>query len=143
MGHKSKQKQSSLTFEQLMDASLHEVFIAVERGLSPQVVDQGAKYLGVPKGQFSALLQISSSTLSRLSLENRPLSKAASDRVARVARIASIAENALGGGLEAAEWLNNDAPALGSIPPLSQLDTDAGAMLIEQLLVRAQDGIYG
>jgi putative toxin-antitoxin system antitoxin component (TIGR02293 family) len=143
MKNRTTHKGALRSFERLVHSPLLDVFNAVEIGLPAQVIDQGAEYLGVSKRHFSELLQINRSSLSRWITEKRTMPKTISDRVARVARVTFLVENELGGQEEAVGWLNRNIPALGNIPPLSLLGTDAGAKLIEQLLVRAQDGIYG
>ena len=136
-------KYARTSFTALTPAQLPQVFDIVKRGLPPGVVDEGADYLGVPKTELVGILQMSSSSLSRWVREKRSMPQAESDRVARVARVAMIVEHALGSREDAVEWLNSKIPALGNVKPLGLLGSDSGVKIVEDLLVRAQAGVFG
>jgi putative toxin-antitoxin system antitoxin component (TIGR02293 family) len=137
------QKQSAMSFTGLVQAQLPDLFAQVQGGLPPAIVDQGAEYLGLSKSEFADILQMSSSSLSRWSREKKVMPQAESDRVARVARVTLIVEAALGSHEDAVEWLNSKIPALGNVKPLAMLGSDSGVKIVEDLLVRAQAGVYG
>ena len=61
-----------------------------------------------------------------------------SDRLFRLGRIATLAEDVLGSRDKAAAWLHADNRALGGATPLSELDTDLGAEEVESVLLRAR-----
>jgi putative toxin-antitoxin system antitoxin component (TIGR02293 family) len=137
------QKQLAMSFTGLVQAQLPDLFAQVQGGLPPAIVDQGAEYLGLSKSEFADILQMSSSSLSRWSREKKVMPQAESDRVARVARVTLIVEAALGSHEDAVEWLNSKIPALGNVKPLAMLGSDSGVKIVEDLLVRAQAGVYG
>jgi putative toxin-antitoxin system antitoxin component (TIGR02293 family) len=137
------QKIATVSFTGLVRLKLADLFIEVKGGLPPTIVDQGAEYLGVSKSEFADMLQLSSSSLSRWTRGKMVMPQAESDRVARVARVTLIVEDALGSREDAVEWLNSEIPALGNVKPLAMLGSDSGVKIVEDLLVRAQAGVYG
>jgi putative toxin-antitoxin system antitoxin component (TIGR02293 family) len=95
----------------------------------------------ITQAQIQYLIDISERTLARRKLE-RSLSKAESDRLYRVARIAAGAEEVFGSAAAAERWLKEPIPALGHVTPLSLLDTDEGAQRVTDLLGRIEYGVY-
>jgi len=71
------------------------------------------------------------------------LSPSESDRLARLARIAVRAEEALGDRDTAYRWLGTHNRALEGRQPLELLGTDAGATEMQEVLVRIEHGVYG
>ncbi|MDE2981088.1 MAG: MbcA/ParS/Xre antitoxin family protein [Gemmatimonadota bacterium] len=63
------------------------------------------------------------------------------DRVARVTRVTTIAEEALGDASKARRWLRKPNRALRGERPLDLLDSDAGARVVEQVLGRIEYGL--
>ncbi len=90
---------------------------------------------------LAVVLRIPPRTLARRRRERR-LRPDESDRVFRVARIAALAEESLGGRDRAARWLKRPNRALGNAIPLDHLDTDLGARQVEDILGRISHGIY-
>ena len=84
----------------------------------------------------------SARTLQRKRTEGRNLSADESDRLARLARLLVRAEEALGDTTKARRWLTRPNRALGGHRPLSLLDSDAGARLVEGVLGRIEHGVY-
>jgi putative toxin-antitoxin system antitoxin component (TIGR02293 family) len=64
-----------------------------------------------------------------------------SDRIERVKRIYALTQHAIGGRDKAGLWLTRPNRVLHGQIPLSLLDTDAGAQLVEQELYRIRYGI--
>lgn len=83
----------------------------------------------------------SARTLQRKRAARQRLSPDESDRLARLARILVHAEETFGSADKAHGWLGDPNWALGGVKPLSLLDSDAGALAVEQLLGRIQHGI--
>ncbi len=110
---------------------------------------------GLPYGALAALtsaydidlrslalvLRIPQRTLARRRRERR-LRPDESDRLFRVARIAALAEESLGGREKAARWLKQPNRALGHAIPLDHLDTELGARQVEDVLGRISHGVY-
>ncbi len=88
-----------------------------------------------------AILRIPSRTLARRKKERR-FSAEESDRLFRLGRIATLAEDVLGTRARAAAWLHAGNRALGGSAPLSNLDTDLGAEQVEAVLLRLAHGVY-
>jgi len=107
---------------------------------------------GLPASSFkraTAELDVSASELSRwLGLNRRTLvrrktrlSTTESSRLFRLARLYARASEVLDGRAAAARWLRRPQRALGGEIPLALLDTDAGALAVEQLLGRIEDSV--
>lgn len=69
----------------------------------------------------------------------KPLSAAESEKAARLARIFAIAIEAFQNPMKAAAWLRRPSRVLGRIP-IDLLDTEAGARLVEEELLRIDWG---
>jgi putative toxin-antitoxin system antitoxin component (TIGR02293 family) len=88
-----------------------------------------------------AVLAMAPRTLARRKAEQR-LHADESDRLFRLGRIATLAEDVLGGREKATSWLHRPNRALGNQPPLQQLDSDLGTRRVEDLLLRIAHGVY-
>lgn len=82
-------------------------------------------------------------TLQRKQQNGQRLSRVESERLARVARLAVRAQEALGDKDTAYHWLVTPNRALEGRQPLEMLDTDAGARVVEEVLERIERGVYG
>jgi uncharacterized protein (DUF2384 family) len=54
----------------------------------------------------------------------------------------SRAEEALGSSDKGLHWLRQDNRALGGARPLDLLDSDVGALAVERVLGRVENGIF-
>ncbi|TVP58396.1 MAG: DUF2384 domain-containing protein [Gemmatimonadales bacterium] len=81
-------------------------------------------------------------SLTRKKTKKQPLSAVESDRLARVVRVISRAEEALGDAEAAYRWLRKPNRALGGRRPLDLLASDIGARMVEQSLGRIEHGVY-
>jgi putative toxin-antitoxin system antitoxin component (TIGR02293 family) len=81
-------------------------------------------------------------TLQRKRAARQPLSPDESDRLARLARILVRAEETFGNADKARRWLGSANRALDGIKPLTLLDSDAGSLVVEQILGRIEHGVY-
>ena len=107
------------------------------------VIDEASAYLAVSKGELMKILRFSPSSLSTWAKKPEAVLPASeSDRLARLARIIGVIEQALESRDDAIEWLNTPVPALGSQKPVSLLGTDAGARMVENTLMRSLAGVY-
>ncbi|MBI1788351.1 MAG: DUF2384 domain-containing protein [Acidobacteria bacterium] len=80
--------------------------------------------------------------LTRRLSQRCPLTCAESDRTVRMARVYAQAVETIGDREKAVEWLSAPNRALGGERPLDQLDTDAGAQMVEEILGRIAYGVY-
>ena len=119
--------------------ALHE---AAERKLGVGVVDALEQNLGATRELLLRTMAVSQRTLARRRLEGT-LSPEESDRALRLARIAALAEEVLGGHDEAVTWLKQPNRSLGGRTPLDLLRTDAGASMVTDVLGRLEHGVFG
>jgi len=122
------------TFDQLRQS--------VRRGLPFQAFEAMTENYSLPRPAVGRLLGTPERTLVRRKQGAR-FQADESDRLVRVARIAAFAEDVLGSRDKAGRWLQRANRALGGATPLEHLDTDLGALQIEQVLGRIGHGIVG
>jgi putative toxin-antitoxin system antitoxin component (TIGR02293 family) len=97
-----------------------------KRGYSPEEVSD----LVVPKR-----------TLARRAAQNEPLTVEETDKALRLVRVASLAESVFGEDEKAHRWLRKPKRALNGETPLSFLASEAGARVVEGMLLRIEHGI--
>lgn len=78
----------------------------------------------------------------RTSDEQLRLSVDESDRLLRLAMVAAIAVDILGGQREVSAWLKAPNRALGGVTPLSRMDTHVGARQVECVLGHIEHGVF-
>ena len=93
------------------------------------------------RDEISRVLHLPLRTIARRKRERR-LQADESDRLCRLARIASHTEDVLGSAAKAARWLRVPNRALGGVAPLSLLDTDLGSRQVEEVLGRIEHGVF-
>jgi putative toxin-antitoxin system antitoxin component (TIGR02293 family) len=82
-------------------------------------------------------------TLSRREAQRQRLSREEADRVVRIARVAARARQALAGKPAlASEWLREPKTALRGRTPMQALATEAGALMVEDLLIGIEHGMF-
>lgn len=72
----------------------------------------------------------------------KKLSTEQSDRVARTAGIAALAQRVFGDAELAREWLLSPNPVLNQEIPLRLLRTGSGSKVVEDVLIRIDHGVY-
>lgn len=92
--------------------------------------------------ELAKLLGVGEATLRRARAAGGTLDVATSDRLYRLTKVLSVAEEALEGPTNAGTWLRRPQPGLGGRVPLELLVTQAGADEVETLLRRIDHGIY-
>ena len=80
-------------------------------------------------------------TLAHRIAKHQALSKEESDKAVRVARITSMAEQVFGEAERAWRWLRKAKRQFGGKTPIDMLATEAGARLVEELVVQIDDGL--
>ena len=111
----------------------------VEQGLPGKAVTSLKTYSRLSEKDLSSV--IPRRTLTSLRSTKR-LSPEQSDRVARTAATVALAERVFGNLEAAREWLLTANPALKGETPLSLLRTGSGADVVENILIRIEDGVY-
>lgn len=81
-------------------------------------------------------------TLAHRIAKHQPLSKGESDKAVRVARISAMAEQVFGEPDRAWRWLRKSTSRFDGRPPLELLTTEAGARLVEEMIVQIDHGIF-
>ena len=117
-----------------------DLVVLVTTGLSARSVGTFRKAL-----DLDTALVATETTLRRRLQENRPLSVDESERMIRIARITSLAENLFADQALAHEWLSTPAeflPGCPSITPMALSATDPGARLVESLILRTEHGLF-
>ena len=104
-------------------------------------VAQLAKKLRVSDLVILAVSDISKRAIQRHEARGEPLSHAESDRILRIARVASEADRVFGNSEKAIRWLATPSLNLGA-KPLEFLATDAGAHEVELELTRIDSGNF-
>jgi len=85
---------------------------------------------------------ISPRTLKHRKARGERLSNEESDRVVRVARIVSLAEQVFRNHDKAFAWLRGADDRLNGRTPLSMLHTESGGRAVESMLWQIDDGVY-
>ena len=81
-------------------------------------------------------------TLARRRERNEPLSPAESDRALRLERIAEQADRVFGNREKAQRWLRKESRALDGVRPIDLLQSETGAHVVEEELIRIDYGMF-
>ena len=81
-------------------------------------------------------------TLARRHAANEPLTIEETDKALRLERVASLAERVFGDPIKAHRWMRKPKRALDEETPLVYLATEAGARIVEDMLLRIEHGIF-
>jgi len=100
-----------------------------------------AKRYRIPLATLARVIGLPERTLARRKKERR-LRADESDRLLRVARVATSAEDVLGAQAKAGRWLQTPNRALAGAMPLDLLDTDLGAEEVMTILGHIERGVY-
>jgi putative toxin-antitoxin system antitoxin component (TIGR02293 family) len=122
-------------------SSQRDLITAVRRGLRISAVDAVIEELDVPRARVLPTLGIARRTMERRKHKGRLLPEE-SERVYRLAKILAFAESVLGSREKARHWLSTPNRALGSVTPLSMLETEAGADEVSNVLGRIEYGVH-
>ena len=113
----------------------------VRSGLPFTALAAIATHFEIPQERLVRVLALPLRTLARRKKERR-LRADESDRLIRLALIATLAEEVLGSREKAVAWLRKPNRALRGMNPLDRLDTEIGGQQVEQLLSRIAHGVY-
>jgi len=114
---------------------------AVREGLPYSSLQAVMDALGLSRQEASRVLSLPLRTLDRRKRQRR-LQALESDRLYRLANIATRAIDVLGSPHHAALWLRSPNRALGGVVPLELLDTELGAEQVDEILGRIEYGMY-
>lgn len=113
------------------DADLVEV---VDAGFPTECL-QALKRHGVSDQEVHVLI-INPRTLSHRRLKMQRLTVEESDRAARVARLVALAERTFANRDKAAAWMHRELGTLDGRRPIDMIRTHAGALVVENALMR-------
>jgi putative toxin-antitoxin system antitoxin component (TIGR02293 family) len=81
-------------------------------------------------------------TLAHRIAKRQPLTKDESDKAVRVARITAMAEQVFGEPERAWRWLRKRKERFRGRTPIDMLATEAGARLVEEMIVQIDYGMF-
>lgn len=113
----------------------------IRKGLSKKNLDHLMTTTGLDIESIANILHISERTFHRYT-NVTTLNPEISERIFEIARLYTRGEEAFGDLSSFKTWMSFPSKALGSRPPKELLDTSLGIKLIEDELVRIEQGIY-
>jgi putative toxin-antitoxin system antitoxin component (TIGR02293 family) len=117
-----------------------DLAILVEHGLPTEYIDL-LREKGLTFTEVSEIV-ISPRTLKHRKSRGEPLSHEETDRLVRVARVVTLAEEVFGNHEKALLWLRSPDDRIGDRSPMSMLQTESGGRLIETMLWQIDEGVY-
>lgn len=117
------------------------VLQSIRKGLPTSYARALMQALQIPKKEMLNILAISSATYDRR-MKNERFAAPESDRLYRIANLATRAEDVLGSTEKATHWLHQPNRAMSGETPLSRLDTEIGYQQTLDLLTRIEYGVY-
>lgn len=121
---------------------IDDLRVRVQRGLPYRSLESVVERFHLKPDEVERALCLPTRTRMRRK-QRRILSAVESDRLFRLARIASLAAEALGADAKAERWLRKANRALGGQPPLELLDTEIGARQVEDVIGHIEQGVFG
>jgi putative toxin-antitoxin system antitoxin component (TIGR02293 family) len=116
----------------------HDLARLVEKRLPLASVESLSKH-GLSDEEIYRLI-VPRRTLVHRKSRREPLTHEESDRAVRIARIASLAEEVFANDAKAARWLRKPKSRFDGRTPFDLLSTDAGARLVEEMLLQLDYG---
>lgn len=118
-----------------------DIAALIEKGLPLRVVDVVLESGLLDTNELYTLV-VPRRTLAHRKERQSALSPEQSDRLARVVRAITRAEEALGDSEKATRWMRKENRALGGRRPLDLLASDAGTRMVDRVLGRIEHGVY-
>jgi putative toxin-antitoxin system antitoxin component (TIGR02293 family) len=120
-------------------SSEKELVGSLEEGLPYRALETVKKRLGLSDSELAQAIGMHPRTFARRKAYKR-LRSDESDRLTRLARVASHAIDVLGSEENALAWLRQPNRAIGGATPLRYLSTDLGALRVEAILSHIEWG---
>lgn len=95
---------------------------------------------GVTEGEICQLV-LPRRTLTHRRNRGEALTRDESDKMVRLARITALAEQVFGSDEKAGRWMRKAKRRFDGETPLAMLATEAGARLVEEMLVQVDEGM--
>jgi putative toxin-antitoxin system antitoxin component (TIGR02293 family) len=115
---------------------------AIREGFPFAVVQALVETSGLTLQEISSSLDLSIRSLRRPKHKGR-LARYESDRLYRLAHVVALSAHLIGNHKKGTDWLKRPNPLLGSLPPFRLLDTQLGALQVENVLGRIGYGGVG
>jgi len=112
----------------------------IEQQLAPPVI-QRLLDMGLSRDEIHSII-IPARTLQHRRSRHERLTIEESDRVIRALRVLSAAEGVYESRERALQWLRRSNPRLNDRVPISLLNTDTGARIVEELLGQIDEGYF-
>lgn len=82
-------------------------------------------------------------TLKHRRARKQPLSREESERAVRTARILARAEVVFGEREAALRWMRSEKKRFAGRTPMQMLSTEPGGRMVEEMLIQADEGMFG
>lgn len=140
MGH-AKRKETYL--EELLGARMGsevEVVASIEKGFPVRAITNLLQ-AGFSRAEIGKVI-IPERTLKHRRSRKEPLSKEESDKALRTARILAEARTLFGSTEAALQWMRTAKRRFAGRTPVEMIATEAGARLVEEMLVQTEEGMF-
>jgi putative toxin-antitoxin system antitoxin component (TIGR02293 family) len=121
--------------------NLGDLILQLKQGLPFSSLSQLSKQLGISESRLADTICIAQRTLTRRKKEGR-FKTDESERVLRIARLFERAIEVLGSDHAAKLWFQSPVKGFGNKTPLEFVDTEPGALEVEAMLDRIEDGVF-
>jgi putative toxin-antitoxin system antitoxin component (TIGR02293 family) len=108
-----------------------------------RTLNQVANTYGLDSQQTAAIFGVPIRTQARYKKSDAVLNSLVVDRLERFKRIVQQAIDLFEDEAEAQRWLSTPNASLNNQTPLNAMATDGGAKQVEEILYRAEYGVYG
>ena len=116
-----------------------DLALLIHHRMDLRVLTHFKKWVGFSEQEISQFI-IPERMQKRRRLKKEPLTIDESDRVVRLTRIQSMAEDVFGDADKANRWLREKLGILDGNPPLELAQTESGARVVEQILAKIDWG---
>ena len=115
---------------------------AVREGFPAAAFGRVIREAGLSQEEAMRSLRLARASIFRKLAGKQRLGPDESQKLARLARVVLLAEHVLEDAAQGREWLRTPIPALGGVRPVDMLDTDEGARMVEEELLRIEYGFF-
>lgn len=117
-----------------------EVVASIEKGFPVRAITNLLE-AGFSRAEIGKVI-IPERTLKHRRSRKEPLSKEESDRAWRTARILAQARTLFGSTEAALQWMRTAKRRFAGRTPIEMIATEAGARLVEEMLVQTEEGMF-
>jgi putative toxin-antitoxin system antitoxin component (TIGR02293 family) len=117
----------------------HDLAVLVEKQLPASAI-RSLVSSGLSDAEVYALI-VPRRTLAHRLTKSQPLTKDESDKAVRVARVTALAEHVFGEPARAWRWMRKPKRQFEGKTAMEMLSTEAGARLVEELIVQVEHGM--